>query len=271
MKTVLLHVYNDEGQKARFEAAVALTRALEGKLQCVQVSPLTSYIVTDPFGGMYMVGELYEALEKQARETRAKVDLDLKDSGVPYEWIEIDGGVAQSIVGWSRLSDIIVLSKADYRKRDGNHPIPIVAEVAISARSPVLAMPESFPGTFAPTGHAVIAWNGAPENAHAMRASLPLLKHAGAVTLVSVGKDADDFPVARAADYLALHGVTATVRELPVGDKGVADVLMQAARAMTAAYVVMGAYGHSRFREAVLGGVTRTMIEHSDVPLILAH
>jgi nucleotide-binding universal stress UspA family protein len=271
MKTVLLHVYGDSGQKARLEAAVALTRALGGKLQCIQVSPLTSYVVTEPFGGMYMVGSLYEALEKQAREQKAEIESKLKGSGVSHEWIGFDGGVAQSIVSWSRLSDLIVMSKADYRKHDGNHPVPIVADVAIGARSPVFAIPETFSGTFAPEGHAMIAWNGAPENAHAMRAALPLLMLASTVTLVSVGKDNEDFPISRAIDYLALHGVTATVRELPEGSTGVADVLMQAAKTMSAAYVVMGAYGHSRFREAVLGGATRSMLEHCDVPLLMAH
>ncbi len=271
MKTVLLHVYGDEGQKPRLDAAVALTRALSGKLQCIQVTPVSSYVVTEPFGGMYMVGQLYETLERQAREEKAKIDAELKVSGVSHEWIGFDGGVAQSIVSWSRLSDIIVLSKADYRKRDGNHPVPIVADVATGARSPVLVMPEMFAGTFTPTGHAMIAWNGAPEGANALRAALPLLKLASEVTLVSVGKDREDFPVANATDYLALHGVTASVRELPEGQASVSDVLMQAAKAMSAAYLVMGAYGHSRFREAVLGGVTRSMIEHGDVPLLMAH
>lgn len=271
MKMVLLHVYGDKGQQVRLDAAVALTRALGGKLQCIQVSPLSSYVVTEPFGGMYMVGQLYETLEREAREQKAKIDAELQASDVPHEWIGFDGGVAQSIVSWARLSDIIVLSKADYRERDGNHPIPIVADVAMGARSPVLAMPETFTGTFTPNGHALIALNGAPENAHALRAALPLLKLASAVTLTSVGKGSEDFPASRAVDYLALHGVTATVRELPLDGAGIAETLMQAAKAMSAAYVVMGAYGHSRFREAVLGGVTRSMLEHSGVPLLMAH
>lgn len=271
MKTVLLHVYGDEGQKARLDAAVALVHAFGGRLQCVQVTPVTSYVITEPFGGMFMVGELYEALERQAREEKAKIDLELASSGVPHEWIGFDGGVAQSIVSWSRLSDLIVLSKADYRNRDGNHPIPIAADVATGARSPVLVMPETFAGTFTPTGQAMIAWNGAPESAHALRATLPLLEIASAVTLVSVGKDSDEFPASRAIDYLALHGVTATVRERPLGETSVADVLIQTAKALPAAYVVMGAYGHSRFREAVLGGVTRAMLEQCDVPLLMAH
>jgi hypothetical protein len=98
MKTVLLHVYGDDGQKARLDAAVALVRAFDGRLQCIQVTALSSYVVTEPFGGMYMVGQLYETLERQAREEKAKIDLQLKDSGVPHEWIGFDGGVAQSIV-----------------------------------------------------------------------------------------------------------------------------------------------------------------------------
>ncbi len=271
MKSVLLHVHDDAGQKARLDAAVALVRAFAGRLQCVQVTPLSSYVVTEPFGGMYMAGQIYEELEREAREQKAKIDGQLEESGVPHDWIGFDGGVGQSIVSWSRLSDMIVLSKADHRIKDGNHPMPIVADVATGARAPVLVISESFAGPFTANGPAMVAWNGAQEGAHAIRAALPLLKIASSVTLVSVGKESEEFPMARAVDYLALHGVASTALDLPRGDRSVAEVLMQTAKARSAAYLVMGAYGHSRFREAVLGGVTRAMLEHSDVPLLMAH
>ena len=74
MKTVLLHVYGDEGQKARLDAAVALVRAFDGRLQCIQVKAMSSYVVAEPFGGAYMVGELYKTLERQAREEKAKIE-----------------------------------------------------------------------------------------------------------------------------------------------------------------------------------------------------
>jgi nucleotide-binding universal stress UspA family protein len=271
MKAVLLHVYGDEGQKARLDTAVALVRAFGGQLQCIQVSPMSSYVITEPFGGMYMVAQLYEMLEKQAREEKAKIDLELKNAGVLFEWIGIDGGIARSIIDWSRLSDLVVLSKADYRPGHDNRPAPIWADVAIGARSPVLAVPQCYAKTFDPAGHALIAWNGSPEGANALRAVLPMLKLATAVTIVAIGDGDEDFPPSRAAAYLALHGIASKVHAVSAGNEAVSDILMQTAQSLSATYVVMGAYGHSRFREAVFGGVTRMMLERSDVPLLMAH
>ncbi len=271
MKTVLLHVYGDDGQKARLDAAIALVRAFDGKLQCIQVNSVSPYVVTDPFGGTYMVAQIYETLRREASEDKAAIDSQLKDAGISGKWIMADGGFAQSIVSWSRLLDIIVLGKPDHDKRDGSHPLSIVDDVALSARSPVLVIPESYSATFDPKVHAMVAWNGSPEGAHALRAALPMLKIASAVTLVTVGNVHADFPAGDVIDYLALHDIAATVRALPTSDAFVADVLIETARSLPAAYLVMGAYGHSRFREAVLGGVTRAMLDHCDVPLVLAH
>lgn len=269
MKTILLHVYGDEGQQSRLDVALALARAFNGKIQCVQVMPLSSYVAGDPFGGMYMVGALYEALDKQAREDKAKVDAKLVDANVAHEWVGFDGGVAPSIIGWSHLSDIIVLSRPDYSRKNVIQPVTIVADVALSARTPVLALPLVIKD-FNPMGAAMIAWNGSPEAANAMRASLSILALARSVTLVTADDKETNFPARLAIDYLALRGITAIHRHAPT-NSSVADTLIETAASLKAAYVVMGAYGHSRFREAVLGGVTRSMLEDCPLPLLLAH
>lgn len=269
MKTVLLHVHDDEGQQSRLNAAIAMARALSGKIQCIQVTPLSSYVVTEPFGGMYMVGALYEALEKQVREDKAMVDARLAEANIPHEWIGFDGGVVPSIVSWSHLSDVIILSRADYARKNVVQPVPIVADVALSARTPVLALP-LIQKSFDPRGHAMVAWNGSPEAANALRAALPMLATAESVTLVTADEKETNFPVNVAIDYLSIHGVTANHRHADV-QPAVADTLIETAASLSAAYVVMGAYGHSRFREAVLGGVTRSMLEDCPVPLLLAH
>ena len=71
--------------------------------------------------------------------------------------------------------------------------------------------------------------------------------------------------------YLAVHAVVAECTERGLDGKHVGEGLCLAATEQKAAYIVMGAYGHSRFREAILGGVSRYMLTHSTVPLLLAH
>ena len=116
----------------------------------------------------------------------------------------------------------------------------------------------------------MIAWNGSPEAAHAVRAALPLLKLASAVQIISFNED-QNFPMADVRRYLDAHGVTAGCNEHRLDGKTVGEALCHISSVLLAAYIVMGAYGHTRFREAVLGGVSRYMLAHSPVPLLLAH
>ena len=271
MKTILLHVYGDDGQASRVRAAVKLARAFEGTIQCVQVSPLNSYVVTEPFGGMYMVGQLFDALERQSREDKAAVDVQISATGIAYEWIGFDGGVSQSINSGSRLSDLIVRSRIADKESHRRPPIPIASDVALHARTPVLCLPVDSAASFDPAAPAVIAWNGSPEAANALRATVPLLAVASSVAIATVNSDDDEFPAARAIAYLALHGISANHYSIEESDSSVADSLTKSALSLGAGYIVMGAYGHSRLREAVLGGVTRSMLEHCPLPLVLTH
>ena len=271
MKSILLHVHGDDGQQGRVAAALAIAKATSGRIQCLQVTPVSSYVIAEPFGGMFVVSSLYDALAKQNEAARKEVDVQLKGSGVPVDWVSFDGGVPQSIVSRSRLADVIVLSQADYTRGNGLHPIPIVADVALSARTPVLAIPVAASVPIQPNGLAMIAWNGSPEAATALRAALPMLRLASTVTIVTVDSEGSEYPAQAAVDYLALHSVSATHRNVASNGDGIGAALVDTAKALGAAYSVMGAYGHSRFREALLGGVTRSMLAHSPVPLLLAH
>jgi nucleotide-binding universal stress UspA family protein len=271
MKSILLHVHGDDGQAGRVAAAIAIAQATSGRIQCLQVTPVSSYVIAEPFGGMFVVSSLYEALAKQNAAAREGVEAQLKGSGVPVDWTDFDGGVAQSIVSRSRLCDLIVLSQADYERGNGMHPIPIVADVALGARTPVLAIPVAAAQPIRVNGTAMIAWNGSPEAATALRAALPLLRLAGGIVVVTVDGEGVSYPALTAIDYLTLHGLTAKHRNAASNGDGIGTALVDTAKELDAAYVVMGAYGHSRFREALLGGVTRSMLAHCPVPLLLAH
>jgi nucleotide-binding universal stress UspA family protein len=98
-----------------------------------------------------------------------------------------------------------------------------------------------------------------------------MLRKATAIHIVNVDEGTDGFPPTDASLYLARHGLPSELHEWSCAGRSVADALRDAAATLKASYVVMGAYGHSRAREAVLGGVTRDLLRHSPVPLLLAH
>lgn len=267
MRSILLHIHNDPGQDARLQAAAELARLVQGHLTCIQPIAYPAYVAADPmaYAG---TATLLEAIQGEARTFRQAIEVRLAPEATPWEWVEVQGNAATAIVSESRLSDVVVLSQASHG--GPAEMLSIVGDVALHARTPVLAVPREQP-VFDPGGTAVVAWNGSHEAANALRASAGLLSHAEAVHLVTVGDQPESHSAARAVRYLARHDIAVQAHERPHRDRSIAEALFDAAREFNAAYLVLGAYGHSRFRERLIGGVTRWMLDHSTIPLFLAH
>ena len=143
-----------------------------------------------------------------------------------------------------------------------------------SSGKPLLLVPEGASPTLKPK-HVLVAWDSRIEASRAVRESLEMLKGADDVHLVLVdpvqGEDYHgDEPGADAAAYLARHGVKVTIDRLPRMNQSVSEVLRQHAVDTSAELLVMGAYGHSRLRERLFGGVTKSMISEPPLPLLLA-
>jgi len=269
MKSILLHIHEDEGQEARMQAGLDLARAFEGHLSCLHVTAFTEYMTADPIFSAALPIAVTQALEARQQAIRDTTEARLKSEDVPWDYLHLDDDIATAIVRHSVFADIVVLSRA-LAAFERNDPLPIVAEVALSARSPVLAVPPELRrlDLDAPV---VIAWNGSPEVSAAIRLSLPILKRAKSVHLVTVDKHAQDYPLDTAARYLSRHGIKAEIDARERGSSKVEQVLLAAVRDLKAGLLVMGAYGHSRVRERILGGVTRNLLGESPVPLLLAH
>lgn len=270
MKTVLLHIHEDKGQEARLQAALDVVRAFEGHLTCLQATPHDGYVVGDPFGGVYAFPEIIAKVREVEDAERQRIEARLASEGINWDWLHYDGSAAQVITDRARLADLIVLSQPPLEAGEGE-PLPIAADVALHVQPPVLAVPSTGRGLDC-NGIAMVAWNGSAEAANALRQSLPLLKRASAVKIVTVGEEgSNDYPSIGACTYLARHGIDAELSERrQIGDS-IAETLAEAALSLGAAYVVMGAYGRSRLREWILGGVTRELLRKSDMPLLLAH
>lgn len=269
MKTILLYANEDAGFESRLQAALDVARAFDAHVSCLQVTPFDAFIMGDPFGGVYALPIVVEAVREAEDKHRSRIEQRLQAEGVNWDWSRYDGAPAQVVADRSRLADLIVLSLPDGDQGyDG--PLAIVGDVALHTRAPVLAVPQSS-RSFDCLAPALIAWNGAPEAAHALRLTLAMLGKAGQVHLVTVAEEKADFPAIDAAQYLARHGIECEVHEWPADGRRTADALADAARVLGAGCIVMGAYGHSRLHESVLGGTTRDLLKRGDIPLILAH
>ena len=269
MKSVLLYANDDSGLQSRLEAALDLVRLFNGHLLCVQVTPYDSFIMGDAFGGVYALPSVVEAVQDAEDQHRTKLEEKLRSEGVAWDWLHFDGQPAQTVVDRSRLSDVIVVTPAT-EGSGYNGPGGMAADVALHARAPVLAVPKGRLGIDL-LGPAVIAWNGSQECCNALRLAASLLAKASLVHVVTVTEGEAEFPSTHAAQYLVRHGIRTELHEWPREERSVAEAVIDAAGVLKASYVVMGAYGHSRFRETMLGGVTRDMLGRCPVPLLLAH
>jgi nucleotide-binding universal stress UspA family protein len=270
MKSILLHIHGDKGTAARREAALALCRATGAHLTCLQVSPYADYIAGDSFGGIYVLEDVFMRVEQERERLRQETHAALASEDVVWDYEALDGDPARTLIARSALADLVVVSRTVSAGRLGD-PMPLAGDIALSSSVPVLAVPVDF-GRFDPLGPALIAWNGGAQAGAALKAAAPLLRLAASVTLLSAGDTSEwPLPPEAAARYLARHGIEPRIHNTPAVSGPVSEALIAQATAMGAAYVAMGAYGHSRAREYLLGGETRRMLSSCPVPLLLAH
>jgi len=171
---------------------------------------------------------------------------------------------------YARLHDVTVLSAG----HDGSSENYGLIEAAIfESGRPVMLVPETGVNTFK-NETVAIAWNDTAQSARALREAMPLLASSKNVHIIRVTDEerlAASIPSIDVAKYLAHHGIQATVSDTTSGEKGVYDALIEKAVGVDAQILVMGAYGHSRLREQILGGATRAVIESCPLAVLMAH
>ena len=271
MKSILLHIDGDESLEARVQASLDLARAFDGHIKCLQAVSYERVAPGDIYGSAIAVA--MPVIKEAAEELRAKMEADLANEDVPWEWDFRYGMAEHRLLELSAINDIIVVGSHDIGG-SGQRASRMVGELVTQGRTPVLVVPSDAKGLDC-NGPAMVAWNGSSEACIALRAAVPLLKKASAVYLVSVSEQKDrerfDFPPVSGAEYLSRHEIEVELIDVPRGEEHVSETLFAAAASRKCAYMVMGAYGHSRLAEMLLGGVTRRVLTNPRLPIFLAH
>lgn len=269
MKTILLHIHGDAEQGGRVTAALALARATGGHVRCVQVAPVEPF-GAEPYGGLFGMAAIIDTIHDEDKRVRTLVEPRLRAAGISYSWACYDGGVVETLIAEARLADVVILSQPVVQRSPADRPLAIVGDVAIHARAPVLLVPAGS-GDLNIGGDVMLAWNGGAEAAHALRLARPLLARAARVHVVEVSDEQLGLPAGDAVAYLTRAGIAAEAHDWPAKGRRISVALRHAAEELAAGYLLMGAYGHSRLRETVLGGVTRELIQTTSIPLLMAH
>lgn len=165
-----------------------------------------------------------------------------------------------------RLSDLVVAPRPAGDARE-----EVVAEaVLMESGSGLLLVPPGHASDLA--GNAAIAWNGSAEAARAVHRALPLLKESREVAIMAPEEGSMRGPGPEAlAAYLALHGIRCHVHRLPTNWTHIGETLMATAREENASFIVMGAFSQGKLRQLILGGATRFMLNHAQLPVLFTH
>ncbi len=276
-KSILTIVTDAQLQGAQIDAAVAMARREDAHLDvlCIGVDRTqTGYYYAGATA--FIQQETFERAQTDARETEAAVRdrLAVEDIRWGAESAVAQLGAMGGLVALrARFADLVVQLKP-YGASGGQDAEAIVEAAMFEGRAPVLVVPEG--GLAADFGRRIVCgWNQGQEALTAIRAALPLLRAADLVDIAIIdppahgGERAD--PGAPLCQMLVRHGAKAEVTVLAKTLPRVSDVLMRHVADINADMVVMGAYGHSRFREAIMGGATRNMLEQANVPVLMAH
>lgn len=276
-KSVLTIVTDAKAAAAQLDAAVDIARREDAHLDifCLGIDRTQT--------GYYYAGAT--AFIHQETIERAQHDAEAAEAAVRERMAAEDirwaceasvaqlGGLSSLVALRARFADLCVQQKP-YGKGQTQDAEAIVEAALFEGGAPVLVLPETGLGPRIGS-RVLLAWNQSSEALNAARAALPLLKAADLVNIVVIdppahGPERSD-PGGPLSQWLARHGVKAEVSVLAKTMPRVSDVLCRHARDVDADLLVMGAYGHSRFREAILGGATRNMLEKAEIPVFMAH
>ncbi|MHB9879902.1 universal stress protein [Pacificimonas sp. ICDLI1SI03] len=272
MKSILLHMNEDAAQSSRLEAALVVSRVLGAHLTCCHSIAISALLV-DAYPVGVWTGFPTDELRKQSEEAwqafRDKWEAKLEREDVPWTWCRLHIDALHGLRRKALLADLTVVSLTD----EDCGPLSskrFLAGAVTGISGPVLGIPDPCE-RFEPKGQVLVAWDGTEESGRALRASVPLLKQAENVLLVTAGEQVSGREDLRsAATYLGYHGLEVEIDELVVRGSDSATIL-DAAKGINADMIVMGAYGRSRMAEMMLGGVTQHLLTQRKFPVLFNH
>lgn len=274
MRDILVRATRLDAWDPAVACATAIAAAFEANLTAVYLVPA----VLPPMGasaddGGALLTEYVLALEQEAARAQARAEAFNEwatAQGVAQaEWFGCTADVADGLAYAGNWHDLLVLPLDDGREDPWSGPAG-VARTILGSGLPSLVLPARarWPGR---CNTVAVAWNGSVEAIRALQASRPFLRHADRVVLLlgERGARMDPFPAFVLERWCERHRVPVDYAPLDPGADGAA--VLAAAHAAGAQLLVMGAFGRSRFAEWVLGGMTRHMLEHADLPLLMRH
>jgi nucleotide-binding universal stress UspA family protein len=278
-KDLLVGLDSGASARERIEIAAALAERFAAHL--VGLYPLPMPEAPRHFGyyDPALLNPFFEELRARARDaadkTREVFEHIASLHGVSAEWREIPEGADADPAVHARYADLAILGQLDPDSGEPDMIRPRPEQVTLASGRPILVVP--YAGNFPNLGRrVVIGWNASREAARAVNDAMPLLTAAEIVSILTIDpregpRAHGELPGADISLHLAHHGVKAEIERTVSADLPVGEVLLSRAADLGADLLVMGAYGHSRARELLLGGATRSLLRSMTLPVLMSH
>lgn len=282
-KSILTLATESDGLAQVLGAASALALQQDGHLDVLAVGVDAAqpafYGLADAGAVMQVMQISLDQAQADAKVTEAQARTCLSQESPALRWslegtaVQV-GNLRDLTAQHARFSDLAVLAQPYGKGRPAEAEI-VLESALFDGHVPVLLIPQGWARDHSIGRRVVIAWNQSREAMAAVRSALPFLIVADHVNVVVISPPVQSTersdPAGQLCQMLVRHGVKVDVSVLARTEPRVSDVILRHLRDQAADLLVMGAYGHSRLREAILGGATRELVEQAPVPLLLAH
>ncbi len=283
IRSLVVHMDASTRAERRLVLAQALALASSAQLAALYAVTPAAYdvpLALAPEAGAALLPAL-QALDRQRFETaRATFERVTTRAGQPAAIWEDAGAtpVHLALAARALTADLLIFGQHDATDAQTTTDAELIASTLIQSGTPALVLPHSGPcDAAALTGHGLsvlVAWKPTREASRAVRAGLPWLRRARHVHLAAeaVVDDGEGWPGLQALRaWLLLHGVHGELHEHAIGRASPGEMLLSMAADVSAGLLVMGCFGHSRARELVLGGASRTVLRAMTLPTLMAH
>jgi nucleotide-binding universal stress UspA family protein len=278
-KDLLVVLDSDAAARGCIDLAAALAEGSDAHLVGLYLVPFPEALRPLGYYDPALLHPLYRELREQAREVanrqREVFEHIASIHGLSFEWRAIAEGPDADPALHARYADLTILGQLDPDRGPAQTIRPRPEQVALASGRPVIVVP--YAGNFETVGRRVlVAWNASREATRAVNDAMPLLAAAEEVTVLAIDpregpNGHGEVPGADISLHLARHGVKATIERIVSADIPAGEVLLSRAADLAADLLVMGAYGHYRVRELLLGGATRSILRSMTLPVLMSH
>jgi nucleotide-binding universal stress UspA family protein len=282
IRTILVPLTTELSSEVLLDAALLVAKRLNGHIRAVFIQPNPDAALAYLPDVILAAGVTREVIERETLEAAAAAKDRFVDwrkhNNVPEaggvrldscfaSWSEQLGDIETVVAHFGRVSDLIVVQRPSSSSVQGQRCFDAAV---FESGHPTLVVGDRLP--FDVTDHVMIAWNGSLEASRAVLGAMPLLHLASRVSIFTAPQyESEGVSAADLAESLSWHGNRAHQVPGPWDETSIGAALVSAAVEQQATMIVMGAYTHSRLRQSFLGGVTKHLLAHAPVPLLMSH